>query len=156
MFAPLLALTLLGQSSLAPSPFIGTWEGTLTFTKDGREETWQLDGLVVDHELKVTGHRVYSTIADIKHTVSGEIVRNGDYYEIRQLSFRYESNRAVAWLNGPIQIVGEGEDATIVERKQDKGKDGLTLRDTSKRNPSEHTDHAARIKLHRKTTPPGP
>ena len=60
MFAPLLALALIGQSPAPPSPFIGRWEGKITYTRPianglPEQKLIIIEDLVIDEHLRVSG-----------------------------------------------------------------------------------------------------
>lgn len=144
MFVPLIALFLVGQGTPAPSPFVGHWEGKITYSRS--DDSWPTEigivDLVIDDQLIVSG-KFGKPAADSSMTKIG-----GDNAKI---SSDGEFNRILLW-------IGKEPAFANFHGTVELSKDGLTMtgkkaivRDFGKSKGSwDDEDCPAKLELYRK------
>jgi len=131
------------------SPFVGKWEGTLSYERDGRTETKEIEELVVSDDLTVTGIYVISRQINLKGLLTGGRVNSE---KIEGLMLRPdEKATANSRIDGPIEVVTIEGKETLRSKPDLKPGKGLIYRSFGHRGTSDDTDYDAVLELRRKT-----
>lgn len=148
MFVPLFVLALLGQGSLAPSPFIGTWEGSLTYVDTGQTIVVVIDELVITENTDVTGSYVISGISSFKGVLTGGSLRQD---RLEEVMFRpNERATANSRMDGPIEVATVDGLLTLRSKLGLKPGKGFIYRHFGHRGTPDDASYDAVLELHRK------
>lgn len=150
MFAPLLALALFGQGSIAPSPFIGTWEGTLTYVANDQAKVVIINELAISSELEVVGRHV---ITDFNNQKLVGALTNGKIRKekLEELMFRPKDGaEAYARMDGPIEVVTIDGQLLLRSKLGLKPGKGFIYRHFGHRGTTDDASYDAVLELHRK------
>ena len=150
MFAPLIALALLGQGSLAHSPFIGTWEGTLTYVANDQAKVVIINELAISSDLEVVGRHVITDFNN--HKLVGALDDGKIRKErLEELMFRPKDGaEAYARMDGPIEVVTIDGQPTLRSKLGLKPGKGFIYRQFGHRGTSDDENFDAVLELHRK------
>ncbi len=147
MFAPLLVFVLLGQSSTAPSSFIGHWEGKITYSRPN--DPWPVEivivDLVVNEDLTVSGKFGKPAAKGAETRLGGDDAKISPEGEFNRILLWIDRNPAFCHFRGTVEL---SKDCQIMTGKK------FIVRDFGKtRGNGDDQDCPATIELHRKPIP---
>lgn len=144
MFAPLLAIALLGQGPPIPSPFVvGHWEGTITYSRS--DDAWPKEivivDLTIDERLNVTGKFGKPAYESSSTRIGGDDAKISLEGEFSRILFWIGKEPAFAHFRGTVELSKDG--LTMLGKK-------VIVRDFGKsRGNWDDEDCRAEFKLHR-------
>lgn len=145
MFAPLLALLLLGQGASIPSPFIGHWEGSITYTRP--DNPWSVEieivDLVIDADLTVSGRFGKPAAKEAKTKLGGDGAKISPEGEFSRILLWVDRYPAFCHFRGTVELSKDSQ--TMIGKK-------FIVRDFGQSNSGlDDEDCPAKLELHRKT-----
>lgn len=148
MFVPLIfVVALFGQGAPAPSPFIGHWEGKITYSRP--DDLWpkeiEITDLVINESLAVSG-KFGRPSHDTSTRLGGDDARISSEGEFSRILLWIGKNPAFCHFRGSVELSRDGQMMTA--------KKFVVRHFGTGRGNTDDVDCPAKIELRRK--PPGP